>query len=240
MVKRQRISSSSQPQTVTPTVYEVPQESLINFPSSIVNGVTKEKGLVSLTLKSVTCAKLVEESTWLHDLFFGFRPPQSRIIEEEPNLKEWVLRLQNEVEDLKHKTHNAAGTDAVDQVRESLETSLSRVEEFNQVGDCLVEQYEREHPNTKLKVRGSELYDKVAADFDIKVDRKPDGDDELDAVLDLETASVQDSSALDEASGAVPGLPEEVLQTTSQSKPLDDFVSEVFDEDTSAAADPVI
>lgn len=235
MVKRQRISSSSQPQTVTPTVYEVPQESLINFPSSIVNGVTKEKGLVSLTLKSVTCAKLVEELTWLHDLFFGFRPPQLRIIEEEVNLKEWALRLQDEVKELKHKTHNASGTDAVDQVRESLETSLSRVEEFSKVGNRLVEQYESEHPTTELKLRGSELYDKVAIDFDIKVDRKPDGDDELDAVLDLETVPVQDSSALDEASGAVPGLPEDVLQTT-QSKPLNDFVKEVFDEDDLSSA----
>ncbi|RLV84619.1 hypothetical protein JA9_000665 [Meyerozyma sp. JA9] len=39
---------------------EEPKETLVNFPQSIMSGVTKEGGLVSLTFKSIKTADLVE------------------------------------------------------------------------------------------------------------------------------------------------------------------------------------
>ncbi|KAI5960326.1 uncharacterized protein KGF55_004618 [Candida pseudojiufengensis] len=47
---------------IIPTEYEKPTATLKNFPSSIVNGITKEGGVFSLTLKSIHCVKYVENN----------------------------------------------------------------------------------------------------------------------------------------------------------------------------------
>ena len=45
-----------------PTIYEHSPATLKNFPLSIVNGVTRENGLYSLTLKSINCETYVEQN----------------------------------------------------------------------------------------------------------------------------------------------------------------------------------
>lgn len=45
-----------------PTIYEPSPATLKNFPLSIVNGVTRENGLYSLTLKSINCETYVEQN----------------------------------------------------------------------------------------------------------------------------------------------------------------------------------
>lgn len=56
-------------QRFPPTKYETPVITLKNFPSSIVNGVTREGGLYSLTLKSINCAKYVENNDNMRRVF---------------------------------------------------------------------------------------------------------------------------------------------------------------------------
>lgn len=56
-------------QRFPPTKYETPVMTLKNFPSSIVNGVTREGGLYSLTLKSINCAKYVENNDNMRRVF---------------------------------------------------------------------------------------------------------------------------------------------------------------------------
>lgn len=45
---------------IQPTKYESDPATLLNFPSSVMNGVTLDGGLQSLTFKSISCHKLVE------------------------------------------------------------------------------------------------------------------------------------------------------------------------------------
>ncbi|RCK56078.1 hypothetical protein Cantr_05184 [Candida viswanathii] len=64
--KRQKLSSTQLHRTqeiclFPPTKYEETKATLKNFPSSIVNGVTVEGGLYSLTFKSINCATYVEQ-----------------------------------------------------------------------------------------------------------------------------------------------------------------------------------
>ncbi|KAI5953002.1 hypothetical protein CANMA_005027 [Candida margitis] len=72
--KRNQAVAITRPTTVEvqrfiPTKYETPVMTLKNFPSSIVNGVTREGGLYSLTLKSINCAKYVENNDNMRRIF---------------------------------------------------------------------------------------------------------------------------------------------------------------------------
>ncbi|KAI5967040.1 hypothetical protein KGF57_000468 [Candida theae] len=72
--KRNQAVAVSRPSTVgvqrfPPTKYETPLMTLKNFPSSIMNGVTREGGLYSLTLKSINCAKYVENNDNMRRVF---------------------------------------------------------------------------------------------------------------------------------------------------------------------------
>ena len=64
-----RRASVVEVQRFPPTKYETPVMTLKNFPSSIVNGVTREGGLYSLTLKSINCAKYVENNDNMKRVF---------------------------------------------------------------------------------------------------------------------------------------------------------------------------
>lgn len=63
-LKKQKLGSqqAETPQPVVPTKYEADPVTLINFPSSVMNGVTAENGLYSLTFKSISCYKLVDNT----------------------------------------------------------------------------------------------------------------------------------------------------------------------------------
>lgn len=52
-----------------PTKYEESKATLKNFPLSIVNGVTMEGGLYSLTFKSINCATYVENNELMKRVF---------------------------------------------------------------------------------------------------------------------------------------------------------------------------
>lgn len=81
-----------------PTVYDTPKEPLINFPSSIMNGITKEGGLVSLTFKSITCVELLEKSDWMRSAILRSKDKYEalRIKEDKFDGEKMKCNLENE------------------------------------------------------------------------------------------------------------------------------------------------
>ena len=79
-----------------PTKYETPVMTLKNFPSSIVNGVTREGGLYSLTLKSINCAKYVENNDNLRRIFKKRSLEVPKI--SHLNRNDFLEKLRNDVE----------------------------------------------------------------------------------------------------------------------------------------------
>lgn len=72
--KRQKLSGGQLHRTqeiclFPPTKYEESKATLKNFPLSIVNGVTAEGGLYSLTFKSINCATYVENNELMKKVF---------------------------------------------------------------------------------------------------------------------------------------------------------------------------
>lgn len=99
---------------------EEPKETLVNFPQSIMSGVTKEGGLVSLTFKSIKTADLVENLDMMRqslirptDEFLPTRISSDKFDPEQIKLRidraaqpiEYVLET-NEISSLHQKLQN--------------------------------------------------------------------------------------------------------------------------------------
>lgn len=99
---------------------EEPKETLVNFPQSIMSGVTKEGGLVSLTFKSIKTADLVENLDMMRqslirptDEFLPTRITSDKFDPEQVKLRitkaaqpiEYVLET-NEISSLHQKLQN--------------------------------------------------------------------------------------------------------------------------------------
>lgn len=150
--KRQKLSKSNASIAQVPvTVYDAPHESLINFPSSIVNGVTKENGLVSLTLKSVTCAKLVEDHTWMHGALFNSPENPVRITDKPIDPASMLASLKEEVSQLKEKKYNTTDvSDTIDQWSKRLDQSILNTQGLELLKNDFLNSHEKENPNTYL------------------------------------------------------------------------------------------
>lgn len=221
MSKRQKLTNQSYIQPIPPTSYDVPQELLINFPSSIVNGITKENGLVSLTLKSVACAQLVEEMTWLHSILFNTAEEPTRIIDKELDLKSRLAQLKLEVDALKaSKNDGQAPTGAKpDALSKDLDSSLDSTEKFETFKNKLFEDYSKTHPETVLSVSNGLPYNKIEGiKFDVKVDKKkeehipiPSENAQIDVGSSLEQAPI--STPAEPVSDSIPNPLEVALET---------------------------
>ncbi|CAK9438607.1 uncharacterized protein LODBEIA_P28310 [Lodderomyces beijingensis] len=76
---RQNAHQSSGIPRYNSTKYQPQSATLKNFPSSIVNGVTREGGLYSLTLKSINCESYVEMETNMRRAVFNCNVDTPRI-----------------------------------------------------------------------------------------------------------------------------------------------------------------
>ncbi|CUM48851.1 uncharacterized protein AC631_00382 [Debaryomyces fabryi] len=138
--------------SVPATVYETPKESLINFPSSIMNGITKEGGLVSLTFKSITCANFVENLDWMRGALIRkdeeFEP--TRINEDVFNGEKMITELKQDIQALKEKPQQVNTIDEIKVLQSKLTNSLKDEESFRNFGINLVKQYEIENPTKSI------------------------------------------------------------------------------------------
>lgn len=153
--KRQKLAQQPVNIPAVPaTVYETPKESLINFPSSIMNGITKEGGLVSLTFKSITCANFVENLDWMRDALIReddeFEP--TRINENVFNGDKMITELKQDIHDLKEKPQQSNTTNEINELQSKLSTSLKDEESFRNFGISLVKQYENENPTKSISI----------------------------------------------------------------------------------------
>lgn len=153
--KRQKLAQQPVNIPAVPaTVYETPKESLINFPSSIMNGITKEGGLVSLTFKSITCANFVENLDWMRDALIRkddeFEP--TRINENVFNGDKMITELKQDIQGLKEKPQQSNTTNDINELQSQLSTSLKDEESFRNFGISLVEQYESENPTKSINI----------------------------------------------------------------------------------------
>ncbi|CAH2350707.1 hypothetical protein CLIB1423_02S03312 [[Candida] railenensis] len=216
MPKRQKLTNQSFIQPIPPTAYDVPQELLINFPSSIVNGITKENGLVSLTLKSVACAQLVEEMTWLHSILFNTAEEPTRIIDKDLDLKSRLAQLQSEVNALKATKNGGQVTTGAspETLSKDLDSSLESIEKFETFKNKLFEDYSKTHPETVLSVSNGLPYNKIEGiKFNVHVDKKKDED----IPIAKENAEMHAENSLEQAPISTPV----VSDTISTPNPLE-------------------
>lgn len=162
--KRQKlVKQPTNNPSVAPTVYEAPKESLLNFPSSIMNGITKEGGLVSLTFKSITCAKLVEGLDWMREAIIKdqeeFDP--IRINENDHDANKILGDLKQEIQHLKEKPHQKSQNDDVNQLQSKFNESLIDHESLHKFGEGLIKQFEIENPTKSINV-SNERYSTVS------------------------------------------------------------------------------
>ena len=153
--KRQKLAQQTVNTPAVPaTVYETPEESLINFPSSIMNGITKEGGLVSLTFKSITCANYVENLDWMRDALIRkdgeFEP--TRINENVFDGNKMIAELQQDIQGLKDKPQQSNTRNDINDLQSQLSASLKDEESFRNFGIRLVQQYEKENPSKSISI----------------------------------------------------------------------------------------
>lgn len=79
------------------TTYESPSSTLLNYSSSVLNGVTAEGGLFSLTFKSMSCYKLVENLDIMRELLVSSHEVsnQNQVCETKSCLQDLLLALEN-------------------------------------------------------------------------------------------------------------------------------------------------
>ena len=105
--------------------YEKSKATLKHFPSSIVNGVTAEGGLYSLTFKSINCASFVENNELMKTVFKVPKLELSKVTDNDDvdKLKNWKQTLENDINELKKSDSNVANTNVSD-LQNELQTDL--------------------------------------------------------------------------------------------------------------------
>ena len=100
------------------------QGNIKHFPSSIVNGVTAEGGLYSLTFKSINCASFVENEL-MKTVFKVPKLELSKVTDNDDvdKLKNWKQTLENDINELKNQTQMWP-TQIVSDLQNELQTDL--------------------------------------------------------------------------------------------------------------------
>lgn len=176
--KRQKLAKQAVNVPAVPlTVYDTPKESLINFPSSSMNGITKEGGLVSLTFKSITCANLVENLDMMRDVLVKkdgeFEP--TRINEKPFNAEQMISDLKQDIQDLREKTQEQTKKDDIGDLQSRLADNLKNDEGFHSFGVDLIKRIESENPTKKINLSDKSYFTTTQAHVPgTKIDRFED------------------------------------------------------------------
>ncbi|KAG7194830.1 uncharacterized protein KQ657_003932, partial [Scheffersomyces spartinae] len=92
-----------------------------NFPVSVMNGVTSEGGLVSLTFKSVTCADLVENLDVMKSALVPGLTRDTRIRDDDIDYSARIAKLQAELAQMREaKSSNEIGLDITNKTEKIL------------------------------------------------------------------------------------------------------------------------
>lgn len=158
-------------QPVVATKYEQALASLQNFPSSIINGVTAEGGLYSLTFKSVNCTSLVENWDLVRKVLFAREEERLVINEDKYDAKARIATLKQEIDELSQDT--PVVQDKIGELQNILQQALEQKGSADIVN--VINSYEQENPNKTISFSNSEytlVTDVVIPD--LKVDRFED------------------------------------------------------------------
>lgn len=162
VVNSKFVATRSQPTlvNVTGAVYEDSEKTLVNFPVSVMNGVTSEGGLVSLTFKSITCADLVENLDVMKAALVPGLSRETRLRNDDVDFGARIARLQSEIAAMKEQAVPEAKIDItgpVEAIREEqyvavdtkgyLQTTIDegiQVDKFEDVKNIDLTPYQRE------------------------------------------------------------------------------------------------
>jgi hypothetical protein len=137
---------------IPPTVYEPSPATLKNFPSSVVNGITAEGGLLSLTFKSVACANLVENLDWMRSTILGSK--ESVVL---PRINSDVFDGKSMLEELKAENEKLSQESVVhlqhpefDALKRKLDEMVENKTDISQFGEDLKNDFNQRNPNKQL------------------------------------------------------------------------------------------
>ena len=147
--KIQKLTPKGPHQSIPSTKYEETPASLKNFPSSVVNGITAEGGLFSLTFKSISCAKLVENLDLMREALI-YKESEDIIIRDDEfdaTAKLQVLRTQDNNDEI---------TTSVDQrliadLQTQLQNVLQNKSDISSIGEEIKSLYNTKNPNKILE-----------------------------------------------------------------------------------------
>lgn len=147
--KIQKLTPKGPHQSIPSTKYEDTPASLKNFPSSVVNGITAEGGLFSLTFKSISCAKLVENLDLMREALI-YKESEDIIIRDDEfdaTAKLQELRTQD--------NNNDDITTSVDQrliadLQTQLQNVLQNKTDISSIGEDIKSLYSMKNPNKIL------------------------------------------------------------------------------------------
>ncbi|CAI5758839.1 unnamed protein product [Candida verbasci] len=157
LYKKQKIAqpepvvNDQQFQSYPPTVYESAPATLKNFPSSIVNGITEEGGLFSLTFKSINCARYVENIDYMKRLF---KPEINLVKLSDTDLNLFKEELEK---DIQTEEELEKPIDEISQLQNELDDFMNKQGDLEVFSKKLVENYRLENPNKKLIVSGDKF-----------------------------------------------------------------------------------
>lgn len=134
---------------VPPTVYDEPEKTLINFPSSIMNGVTQEGGLVSLTFKAIKCVELVENSDYMRRTILRDYIDQDpiRITEEKLVSTEIIGNLKKDIEELQYQKTIDLENDWISSYEDELLETIKNKGSLDNFKTKLFQQFEKVNGN---------------------------------------------------------------------------------------------
>ncbi|EGW34905.1 uncharacterized protein SPAPADRAFT_58030 [Spathaspora passalidarum NRRL Y-27907] len=147
------------PPSFPPTKYEQSPATLKNFPSSIINGVTLEGGLYSLTFKSIACVDFVENNDLMRRSFRGSEIELSRITEKEVDLKGMIDDLKSDITKEKEEG-NIIANDPITELSKDLQNRLEHKLELTDLNPILKQHKVLEED--KVLIAGIEQYHRVS------------------------------------------------------------------------------
>ena len=131
------------------TKLESAPATLTNYPSSVVNGVTQEGGLFSLTFKSVTCAELVQNLDLMRDAISpAERQSVPKFANDLANDKSYLEKLKEDVEKLRQQEVPPLD-DSIGKLQSQLDEALDQ----HQLGDVskhIRQEYQERNPDKTL------------------------------------------------------------------------------------------
>lgn len=194
--------------SIPPTTYEQAPATLKNFPSSVVNGVTEEGGLYSLTFKSVACANLVENYEWIRQVVFKSESPDrlSRINPDRFDGETLIETLKKDIEQLNEPETPKKDT-TVDTLKRKLEDAIESNSDFTELNKEILHTYHENNKNIDLFISDGKPYSRKIAIPNLKVDKydeskhkdleayqrkEKDVNETKDQVIEIDEESTQD------------------------------------------------